>query len=80
MNNRVILFHLEEAAEQLKATIEGLKTNQNFEKEAYQIEMSHLYHHLNTAWNGRDCTDQEHLAGANFDKWRKFPNNSELLL
>ena len=80
MNKRAILFHLAEAAEQLTKTINSIKTAPEYAFEEYQVEMSHLYHHLNTAWNGRDCTDEEDRAATKFDEWRKFPDNSELFL
>jgi hypothetical protein len=80
MNKRAILFHLAEASEQLRNTIKNIKNDPEYEIGTYTVEMSHLYHHLNTAWNGRNCTDEEDRAAAKFDEWRKFPDNSELLL
>ena len=80
MNKRVILFHLAEASEQLRTLVENIKNDPEYEIGTYTAEMSHLYHHLNTAWNGRGCTDEEHRTATKFDEWRKFPDNSELLL
>ena len=80
MNNKAILAHLTEAADQLQKTIEGLKNDAGYDSETYRVEMSHLYHHLNTAWNGRNCTDEEYRSATNFHEWRKFPDNGDLLL
>jgi hypothetical protein len=80
MNKRVILFHLTEAAEQLNKTIENIRNDPEYEIGDYRPEMSHLYHHLNTAWNGRNLTEEEHHAADNFAVLRKFPTNLDLLL
>ena len=44
--------------------------------------MSHLYHHLNTAWNGREMSDEAFREGSQveFDLFRKFPSNEEMML
>jgi hypothetical protein len=44
--------------------------------------MGHLYHHLNTAWNGRDQTDEQHrrCTDEDFARFRKFPKEEELYL
>jgi hypothetical protein len=44
--------------------------------------MGHIYHHLNTAWNGKEASPERHKANAkiDFDMWRKFPENSDLFL
>ena len=82
MNRNVVLFHLREAAEQLKETIQELENSTDCDKTEYQGDMSHLYHHLNTAWNGRDQTDAKHAEGTqeDFERFRRFPIESELLL
>ena len=82
MNRGVVLFHLREAAEQLDETIRSLSSEQDYGIEEYQVEMSHLYHHLNTAWNGRDQTDEQHqkCTEEDFAQFRKFPKEVELLL
>ena len=80
MNKKTLLFHLSEAAEQLRCTIEELKNDAEFDEEALRVEMGHAYHHLNSAWNGRNCTDEEHQKAQHFDEWRKFPKDSELFL
>jgi hypothetical protein len=80
MNKDYLLSHLGEAAEQLVAIIERTQTDPLYEIGEFTVEMGHVYHHLNTAWNGRNCTDEEWSANRNFHAWRKFPESSELLL
>lgn len=82
MNRNVVVFHLREAAEQLKATIRNLENKGEYGGEEFQIEMGHLYHHLNTAWNGQDQTDSEFekCADEAFKRLRRFPKESELFL
>jgi hypothetical protein len=79
MNRNVILFHLREAADQLNDTIRNLSSDQEYGPEAYKVEMGHLYHHLNTAWNGREQTDEqfEKCTGEDFARFRKFPKEEE---
>lgn len=82
MNRNVVLFHLREAAEQLNETIQELESNLDYGKEELQVQLAHLYHHLNTAWNGRDQTDAqfEKCTDEDFERFRRFPLESELFL
>ena len=82
MNRSVVLFHLREASEQLNETIQELESNRDYGAEGFQVEMSHLYHHLNTAWNGRDQTDAQHAkcTDDDFKRFRRFPDEADLLL
>lgn len=38
-------------------------------------DLGHLYHHLNTAWNARDASEQQvqTCAAADFNRWGRFP-------
>jgi hypothetical protein len=82
MNRSVVLFHLREAAEQLNETIQSLASDGDYDTEEFQVEMGHLYQHLNTAWNGRDQSDEqfEKCTDEDFERFRKFPNETELFL
>ena len=63
MNHRVILFHLREAKEELDGAIFHVERNPDYDVGQFVVAMSHLYHHLNTAWNGRDHSDAMHQKG-----------------
>jgi hypothetical protein len=82
MNRDVVLFHLREAAEQLNETIQNLEHSADEGAEELQVDMGHIYHHLNTAWNGRHQTDAQHAkcTDEDFERFRRFPNGSELFL
>ena len=82
MNKEHTLWQLKEAQEQLSETIENLSTDQEYEFGDFVVEMSHLYHHINTAWNSQDASTSEtsECSEENFSKWRQMPSASELLL
>ena len=81
MNRRVVLFHLSEAAEELSRTITELARKRNFSEGAFELAMGHAYHHLNTAWNGRNQTDKQFrdCTDGDFQRFRKFPKESEFV-
>ena len=82
MNRDAILFHLREAKEELDRTIAEIESDSSYEFPEFQIAMSHLYSHLNTAWNGKDASAERHseCSQNDFDTWRKFPSDADLLL
>jgi hypothetical protein len=82
MNRNAVLFHLREAKEELDRTIAKLESDQRYEHPQFLVAMSHLYHHLYTAWNGQDASPERHRACAqsDFDAWRKFPSDADLFL
>lgn len=79
MNKREILFHLKE---ELDRTIEEIGKGGEYEVEEFLVAMSHLYHHLNTARNGREMSDEAFRVcrQEEFDLYRKFPSNEEMML
>ena len=82
MNRAYILFQLNDALEQLQKTIHALKTDPEYDFGEYFVEMGHLYHHVNTAWNARDATDEQcrECAAVDFNRWQRFPKDEELQL
>ena len=82
MNKEFLLSHLKEAKEELDRTILQIENQSDFDSTELQIAMSHVYHHLNTAWNGRTISSkrQNECSQNDFDTLRKFPSNEELLL
>jgi len=79
MNKHHIQFQLSEAMEQLQETLSSFK-NKEISEVQLQLDMEHLYHHLNTAWNARNATVQEtnECSENNFAKWRTFPDDIDL--
>jgi hypothetical protein len=82
MNQKAILFHLREAQEELDSMIAKIEKDTSYDTGLFRVAISHVYHHLNTAWNGRGSSAQRHrkCAQGDFDTWRKFPPYSELFL
>lgn len=82
MNRNYVLFNLREAMSELERTIRGIETDAAFGHGDFVVAMSHLYHHLNTAWNARESSDDEvrECSQQNFDKWRQFPGADEIPL
>ena len=80
MNKENILFNLREAKEELDRTIDKLGNKTDYDYEEYLVAMTHLYHHINTAWNARDVDEKRAKACSeeDFQKWRRFPNPNEL--
>jgi|HubBroStandDraft_1064217.scaffolds.fasta_scaffold565569_2 hypothetical protein len=82
MNRDAVLYHLQEAKKELDRTIIEIEKNQAYETGNFLPAMSNLYHHLNTAWNGKDTPVKDYPASSRhkFHEWRKFPPNDDLLL
>ena len=69
------LWNLKEAAEQLATIIASLESGDG--DELNHATVDHLYHHLNTAWNARDVSEQRarECSEADFKLWRRFPKD-----
>ena len=82
MNHKAILFHLREAKEELDRTIDQIAAQADYGRGEFVVAMSHVYSHLNTAWNGCDASEGRHqeCSQTDFDAWRKFPPDEELWL
>lgn len=82
MNREVVLFHLREAKEQLDSMIAEIPSDPEYDIGEFRVEMGHVYHHLNTAWNGRDQTDEQFkkCTDVDFARFRRFPQDADLLL
>ena len=82
MNKSHVLYHLREAQQQLSQMIEGLENDAEYEYGDYMPDMSHLYHHINSAWNGQNASDErvESCSEENFNFWRSMPSDEDVLL
>jgi hypothetical protein len=80
MNRDWILFHLKEAQEELERTIREIENDPEYEFGEYSVGMAHLYHHINTAWNAQNCTDEDaaESSESNFANWRQFPTDIDM--
>jgi len=77
MNVEYVLWNLREAAEELTRTIQEIERDPNFGQPELLVAMTHLYHHLNTAWNARHATAEQAATCTqqDFDRWRQFPRD-----
>jgi hypothetical protein len=77
MNREWVLHHLSEAHEELTNAINEIREHPEYESGEFFAAMSHLYHHLNTAWNGREATEAQtrELSRADFKRWSAFPTD-----
>lgn len=75
MNREWVLFNLREAAKELTRAIVEIETNSGYDEVEFSVGMQHLYHHLNTAWNGRGASPERaaKCSQEDFGVWRKFP-------
>jgi hypothetical protein len=75
MNKDYVLYNLDEAQKALSEIIADMRSNRDYDYGAYIVDITHVYHHLNTAWNARDeskgATDR--CSEADFYRWRQFP-------
>jgi hypothetical protein len=77
MNRDHILLNLQEAEQELARTIAELRRNHDYDVGELIVAMQHLYHHLNTAWNGRDSTPEQSrdVTDELFRKWSDYPSD-----
>jgi hypothetical protein len=80
MNKKYILYNLKEAKEQLDEVLLELENNSEYDFGEFSVDIQHLYHHVNTAWNSKYSTKQEssECSEEHFNQWRKFPNDIDL--
>jgi hypothetical protein len=75
MNRKQVLHHLDQARVGIEESIDSIRAAPEYNESEYWVEMQHIYHHLNTAWNSRDVSDLELEAAtdADFNRWSAFP-------
>ena len=80
MNTNYVLFHLGEAQEALGKMIQKVETDPDYDFGHFLVDMTHLYHHVNTAWNARNASvpEAENQTDNDFYEWRKFPEDIDL--
>ena len=81
MNKPHIRFHLTQAREALAQLITELDSDLEYEFGNYRVDMEHLYHHINSAWNARDASEKvtSECSEEDFRRWRQFPTDIELI-
>ena len=81
MNTKYILFNLREAREELDSTIKEIETDNEYGEAKLSVAMMHLYHHLNTAWNARNTSDEDanSCSDEDFNQWSGYPSDLRIM-
>lgn len=82
MTRDYVLWHLKEASNALSRVVREMDADPEYSEAELLVEMTHLYHHLNTAWNARDVSDERIAAcsASDFRAWRQFPADVDMTL
>jgi hypothetical protein len=80
MNKDYVLFNLQEAREELDRMIHALRQHPDYDSGELVVAMTHVYHHINTAWNARNVSHEraEVCSERDFRLWRQFPLEIDL--
>ena len=82
MNKQWVTFHLGEARDQITEILTNLTDDRDYSPADFLVQMAHTYHHLNTAWNTQNLSDDivANHSMPQYYEWEKFPKESELML
>ena len=82
MNKQYVLWNLSEARREITRMLREIESDPEYDFGRYVVDMAHLYHHINTAWNARDASDEAArlCSEADFERWRQFPSSEEIVL
>ena len=72
----LLIIQMQDAQESLSDLIQNMSETGKIDEVEFQIEIIHIYHHLNTAWNSRN-RDREPTDG-DFETEEKFPKDIDL--
>jgi hypothetical protein len=76
VNRELVLHHLAEAHEALSQMLKEARQDPEWGSGELIVELQHLYHHINTAWNARDSTNAVGEASeVEFREWSAFPTD-----
>ena len=77
MNREFVLFNLRDAQAALSEMIKEIEEDETYGYGEYTVAMAHLYHHMNTAWNAQDSSDERARACSqqDFEQWSGFPSD-----
>lgn len=75
----IIISNFHEAACSIRHLNDDLKNNRLYSVGRFKVEMEHIYHHINFAWNIRSLRDVSlyiEISDENFRKWGQYPADS----
>lgn len=68
---------LGDAHEHLGDLINEMKNEGKIDVESYAVDISHIYAHLNRAWNSREFKGE--MSEKEWEKYQMYPNDLEPL-
>jgi hypothetical protein len=74
-----LMYELEDAQEHLSNLCKELTSNSEYGDVEFQIDIAHVYSHLNRAWNGRNATEQQSNDESLWRQWSQFPTDIDPL-
>ncbi|HET6424085.1 MAG TPA: hypothetical protein VFG20_10405 [Planctomycetaceae bacterium] len=80
MNREWVQFHLQEALDELTSMISAIDKDVDYTEAELDIALTHIYNHINTAWNSRNvpAIDVAEHTDADFYEWRGFPKDIQM--
>ncbi len=77
INKDYVKFHLQETVEAVQDTIDDIENREDYEIGSYIVDMMHIFHHINSAWNARFATvgQVEACTEEDFERWRQYPSD-----
>lgn len=81
MNERFIQSNVEEAHEELTKLLQHFASGEPLDFAGFHIAMAHAFHHLNSAWNGRNISDEDcrEYTDETYAKLEAFPTDLPLV-
>jgi hypothetical protein len=79
VNRALMAYDLADAKEQLDEIVERFTPGAEIDEHDFRVWFAHLYGHLNSAWNARNCTaqDRDLADGKQLDTLKQFPTDIE---
>jgi hypothetical protein len=75
-----VLWNLREAADALGTLITEIEGDPEYDQGQLEVDLNHVYHHINTAWNARNASPEriETCSAEDFHGWRQFPTDIDM--
>ena len=70
-----LMYELDDLKEHLESLVDQMTESGKIEVEEYQIQIGHLYAHLNRAWNTRNLIGD--IKETDLENLTKFPKDIE---
>ena len=80
MRRDYVLWNLKEAAEAIEEIVRDMEADPDYTDVELSVDLTHLYHHVNTAWNARHASESQiaECSEDDFRRWRAFPADIDM--